>query len=251
MTSASNPNLEGVMRRIQKLLAIANDDRANPNEAAAAAVMAEKVMRKYQLDHSDIILTDLKRGDDLETSEHLATAKTNGTPVRSVPLWASWIAVALGRYHDCGAKIIRRPDGQVAVRFYGYKNDIAVAGWTYDYLIATVNRLVKEWRVTSTQYAVEGRRAANAYRAGVANGICDQLRIATIDKADEVRSTGTELVVVKKQAMIDKWGDVFATKRTRSGVSRGDAYTAGQKDGRNVDINRRGITGGNSNRLLN
>lgn len=32
-------NLDSIMRRVQKLLAIAQDDRANPNEAAAAAAM--------------------------------------------------------------------------------------------------------------------------------------------------------------------------------------------------------------------
>ena len=33
-------NKESILRRIQKLLAIASDDRADPNEAAAAAGMA-------------------------------------------------------------------------------------------------------------------------------------------------------------------------------------------------------------------
>lgn len=238
-------NLEAVMRRIQKMLAIANDDRADPNEAAAAAVMAEKVMRKYQLEHSDIVLTSIKAGEDMVTEDHIATAKTNGTPVKNVPTWASWLAIAVGRTNDCGARIVRMADGQVGVRFYGYKGDVAVAGYTFDYLIATVNQLCNTFRMTSIIYKQQGRRAANSYRAGVAQGIVEQLRLARQAKEAEPATTaGTELVVVKRQALVDKWGDVFATKKTRSQVGRGDAFATGKQDGRQVDVNRRGVTGG-------
>jgi hypothetical protein len=39
-------DLESVMRRVRKLLAIAEDHRADPAEAAAAAGMAERIMRE-------------------------------------------------------------------------------------------------------------------------------------------------------------------------------------------------------------
>lgn len=58
-------NLEGVLRRIQKLLAIANDSRANPEEAAAAASMAHKIMQKYQIDHTEVIMAEINRGDSM------------------------------------------------------------------------------------------------------------------------------------------------------------------------------------------
>ena len=72
-------NLEGVMRRIQKLLAIANDGRGDPNEAASAAAMAEKMMRKYQLDNADIVAAVLMHaasamGANLEDISVLAGA---------------------------------------------------------------------------------------------------------------------------------------------------------------------------------
>ena len=60
---------DSILRRIQKLLAIAGDDRADPNEAAAAAGMAEKVMRKYQIDHAELIMNGLKQGHDLSTED--------------------------------------------------------------------------------------------------------------------------------------------------------------------------------------
>lgn len=57
MTPTHNTELDAVIRRVQKLLAIAQDDRANEHEAAAAAAQAEKLMRKFQIDHTDFIET--------------------------------------------------------------------------------------------------------------------------------------------------------------------------------------------------
>ena len=103
-------NKESILRRIQKLLAIASDDRADPNEAAAAAGMAEKVMRKYQIDHAELIMTSLKQGHDLGTEDVIASAKTNGTKVLKVPAWAGWIAVAVSR--SSGAFVAGVQDGR-------------------------------------------------------------------------------------------------------------------------------------------
>jgi hypothetical protein len=117
-------NKEAVLRRIQKLLAIAADDRANPNEAASAAGMAEKIMRKYQIEQSEVIMTSLKAGDDLGMSESVASAKTNGTKVKIVPPWAGMLSVAVGRFNDCGVRIGRNAAGDACVRFYGFTADV-------------------------------------------------------------------------------------------------------------------------------
>ena len=117
-------NKESILRRIQKLLAIASDDRADPNEAAAAAGMAEKVMRKYQIDHAELIMNGLKQGHDLSTEDVVATAKTNGTKVKQVPAWAGWIAVAVSKFTECSASIVTTQSGEKAVRFYGFTEDV-------------------------------------------------------------------------------------------------------------------------------
>ena len=43
---SDSPDLESILRRVRKLLAIAEDGRGDPNEAAAAAQQAERIMRK-------------------------------------------------------------------------------------------------------------------------------------------------------------------------------------------------------------
>ena len=237
-------NLDAILRRVQKLLAIAQDDRANPAEAAAAASMAEKVMRKYQLENADVLMATMRSGDGMVQEDCIATAKTNGTRVAKVPLWASWLAVTVSKLNSVGARMNRHhKTGEACIRFYGFAADVAVSVWTFNYLVATINRLSTEFRKTE-DYAVGGRQAANAYRQGVTHGIMNTLNRLAMEKAAEAQTTskGRELVVVKTQAVAEAFGAVvFETKKTNSQVRRGDSFLTGFIDGRAVDVNRRAI----------
>lgn len=242
-------NLESVMRRIAKLMAIAQDDRANPAEAASAASMAEKIMRKYQLEHADIIMNSLKSGNDMGELDCVATAKTNGTKVVQVPPWCSWIAVKVAKMNECGAKIARTADGEAVVRFYGFKSDVQVAKYTFDYLVATVNRLCKAFLKTN-EYKTGGRPVVNSYRHGVATGILNTMDECIRAKQAEVKqsTTGTSLMVVKAQAVAEHFG-AMRTKAGRSSVRQGESFKQGVRDGRAVDVNRRGVAGGGASVL--
>lgn len=237
-------NLDAILRRVQKLLAIAQDDRANPAEAAAAASMAEKVMRKYQLENADVLMATMKQGDGMATEDCVATAKTNGTRVAKVPLWASWLAVAVSKLNNVGARMNHhRETGEACIRFYGFAADVAVSVWTFNYLVATINRLSREFRKTE-DYVIGGRQAANAYRQGVTHGIMNTLNKLAKEKEAEAQTTskGRELVVVKTQAVAQAFGgEVFETKKTHSQVKRGDSFVTGFIDGKAVDVNRRAI----------
>ena len=245
-------DLAGVLRRIEKLLAIAQDDRANPNEAAAAAGMAERIMRKYQIEHQEVILASLKKGDDLTTADIVATAKTNGTHVKAVPVWAGWLAVAIARLNDCGAKTITvGSTGDACVRFYGFSADVKIAAWTLQYLVATVNRLCDDFKKTP-EYMIHGRRGINSYRQGVALGITSLLKAMRAERENEVTqvSTGCLLIVVKQQAITDKFGD-FGYRRSKSAsIKVEDAFASGLADGKNVDVRRRAVEGGMESALL-
>lgn len=233
---------EAVLRRVQKLLAIAQDDRANPNEAAAAAEQAEKIMRKFQIDNAEILTKRMKAGSDLATGDVVATAKTNGTKVVRVPPWAQWLAVAVGRLNDCGVRIQRTREGEACIRFYGYEADVKVACWTFDYLVATTNRLCTAFR-KDPRYIVGGRPVMNSYRQGVSQGILGAIRKLAAEKEAEVArlSTSTALVIVKQQAITAQYGDFeYGSKKTTT-TRNVDAYAAGRVEGSKVDVARRGV----------
>lgn len=247
-------NLDAVMRRIQKLLAIAGDDRANPAEAAAAAGMAERIMAKYQLEHADVIASQLNKGEGMTDEEVVVTAKTNGTKVEKVPVWASMIAFQLGRLHTCGSLNSIAKDGQACVRFMGYTADVVVASWTLVYLVATVNRLCVAYRKHPT-YIYDGRSAMHSYRVGVTTAIINSISTIVFEREKEramAEHTGRALVLIKTDAVAEKYGKSAVTgKMVKYKNKHASSFTDGIVDGRKVDVNVRPLEGSKPSEGLN
>lgn len=233
-------NLDAVMRRIEKLLAIASCEGANPNEAAAAAGMAERIMRKFQLEHSDIIKASLLRGDDMEDEVVIASAKTNGTRIERVPVWAQIIASAISDLCEVGIRygVGKAPKFHIGVRFFGFSSDVKMAAWMYSYLTGVVNSLCIEFK-NSPSYKWKGRSAMNDYRFGVSSGISMAIRKLISEKEFEKVSTGTDLVIIKKNAIAERFGKSANTKEVRD--KNGEDVVKGIRDGVKVDLNCRGL----------
>lgn len=242
MTEAQdNIDKEAVLRRLAKLMAIAQDARANPAEAAAAAGMAEKIMRKYQIDHADIVVKEIKSGEHMSTADSVATAKTNKTIVKEIPPWANMLASAVAKFNFCGARIVTTASGDRGVRFFGYDTDVQLCKWMFDYLVATTNKLAEEYK-WSEDYQTNGRSVLTSYRRGVSTGIISAIRKLQEEREREMTSTGTSLMVIKSDAISQRFGiQVFQTKKIAIGNLRADAFSQGREDGKNVDITRRGI----------
>lgn len=248
MEDKLNPEqLANVMRRVQKLLAIAQDDRADPNEAAAAASQAEKIMRKFQLDHADVLATQIKHHakDELGTADVIATAKDNGTRVEKVPPWCSWLATRVGTLNDTPCRIewvVTKKGPEAAIRFYGYRADVQVSAWMFDYLVQTVNRLCKSARFLDA-YAQGGRPWMNSYRQGMVMGILSNIDKMIKEKEAEMQShvTGRGLVVVKQHAISEVYGD-FSYRQSNSRTGSASAFMQGREVGKTVDVARRAVT---------
>ena len=239
-------NLDSILRRIEKMLAIANCPGADPNEAAAAAGMAERIMRKYQIEQSDVLIASLKRGEGMEQEDVLATAKTNGTKVERVPLWANQISVPVGKLCEVQGCITRNRNDETCIRFFGFGADVKMASWMFSYLVETVNLLCINFRNNDPRYTMYGRKAVNSYRQGVAHGIIVQLNYLILEKQKEQKTTGQELVIAKEAAIEDFFGIKTKTKAISSKVSRGSSYHDGVVDGKKVDLKVRGVEGKNS-----
>jgi hypothetical protein len=242
-------NKEAVLRRVQKLLAIAQDSRANEHEALAAARQAETIMRRYQIDHADVIATSIKRGEDLGTEDVVVTAKDNGTAVEKVPSWCSFLAVRIGELHDCPirfARVSTKKGLEQAVRFHGYTADVKVAGWMLQYLVDTVNRLCKEYR-KHPRYITGGRSVMNAYRHGVVQGIMNSLVALKREKDAEmqVAVASRALVVVKANAIKEQYGD-FSYRKANTKIADDYAFSDGARDGRAVNVRQTALNGPNT-----
>lgn len=242
-------DLDAILRRVQKLLAIAADSRGDPNETAAAAAQAENIMRKFNLDHADVLAADLRRN----ASEMMDTVRVNAnmkrddptrTTLKRAPKWAGFIAFELGMLHDVHARFVWGDTG-VVVEFCGVKSDVQVAGWMFDYLVGQMIIAVRRFGEQHRKdYGCPPDKVANnEYRMGFVSAMNQALRALRKMKVAELEhhSSGTALVVAKKAAIEAHFGEFkYGTSKSR-GIKNADAYYAGRADGAKVDVQRRGV----------
>lgn len=240
----TSENLAGVMRRIAKLLAIAEDSRGDPNECAAAARMAESVMRKYQIDHAYVIGAELQRGgDDAFGSEDVGSTLNPEGYSHDSSGFAGILAVAVALLHDCQVRYTRTEKHGKTIRFSGYTGDAQMCRFTYIYLVDQMVRAAGAYRKTP-EGKWAGRAGAEAFRRGFNSAVVKLLHDATRAKAADmqVASTSRDLVIVKSTAVAKHFGDIKYRKSAGHFTKQGEAYSRGRDEGSKVDVGRRGIS---------
>ena len=224
--------LEGVMRRVRKLMALANDGRGNVDEMAAAAEMAAKIMAKYRLDYADVLAAELKAG--ARFAEREFTTPAYGRAKIRAKRWYGVLAVVVAQVNECNMESF----GEAGVRFYGLEADVEIAGYMMDYLGDQVHRVAQAYQVltkTST--------AADEFALGMVRGICAKLKemIPTADGPGIVLAT-------KRNVLREHYGREMIVRYRTAAHSAHSA--AGAVAGARVDVGRRGVGAGGGLALL-
>lgn len=231
-------DLEAVLRRVHKLLAIAGDDRANAGEAAAAASQAEKIMRKYQIDHADVVSASMSRDDSFDEQDIGGTMNPSARS-SSTTTWSGMLSLAVARLNDCKSSWARSPALGVRIRYSGYKSDTQVALWTHLYI---VNQMVSALRRHQKEYGSD-RQSSERFRKGFIIAVVGNINRAIDEKKTEMAQavSSRELVVIKSQAVAERFGEQkVRNSRFRHG---GDSFDRGHAEGKKVDLGRRGLAG--------
>ncbi len=226
---------EKILDRIKKLLRVARG-QANEHESAGAAATAERLMREYQVSHSDVVLDELARGDAIGHQDIGAW--------RCCPRWKGLLAVAVARLFDCEVDRCDHPEraGHETLRFYGYSADVLVARWTFEYLVDEVDRLVELFLPRADADAAI-RDARGDYRMGVLHSLVERLEEATAAKRRASESEGADgecqalIVRTKAQAIREIFGDIDYRDEYVD-VNLGEPYLHGRADGRRIAVNR-------------
>ena len=154
-----------IIQKIQKLLALSQNNNSL-EEAASAAATAQSLLQKYNLSLHNIDL--VQEGSSL-CSEHIALLKSAFTP--------SWVKLLLGGIQhgfDIEALSVSRM-GRVALLFIGVEPDVSVACQLFEYLYGFANthslpnkstKQKTEWRagfavaVAGVLFRTNGKRQA-------------------------------------------------------------------------------------------
>lgn len=224
MTDIPETELASVMRRVRKLLAIAQDTRGSMAEAKTAAGMAQRIMDKYKLEHQDLLMNELRHGDNFGTAEReVRPSFSRDGEYR----WAGMLAVQIARSNDCCAEYHNGEN----LRFYGIKSDVEVASWMFDYLADQVQLVSRAFHVLTRDAA-----RTRAFRQGMVTQIIQNMR------NERLAVSGNALVVAKQAAVQEHFGRYMVTRPAKRSYDQ-HANAMGKQAGNNVDLNRRGVGG--------
>ena len=206
--------------KIKKLLALASDPSAAPQEAETAARQAAFLMAKNDLDLADLEAAQLAAQWDM-TSQVAQGCRPGKKNAKEVPPWIGIIA--------WGVKIFTRTrcsNGWGTVTFKGPREDVVLAAWLHEYLLHQAYAASKGL----------GPGDANRFRNGFASALQGRLKALAKarDTADqELASSGSGTALVKVQDSRHQEMEKFFGPDSRgktSGVKKSvDGYLAGQK----------------------
>ena len=234
-----------IIDKVKKLLRLSTSD--NPNEAALAAAMAQKLIDQHQLDTALLALD----GVEAETNEEIEDFGGRGAWLdEKNATWKGRLGLVIAHLNGCQVYV---HSGRLSI--IGRPSDVDTVRYLYGYLTYEVNRLANQAGKGC------GRVWNNNYRLGVVDTIKSKLREQSQKFKDEARQavgSNSQALVRVDQALakIDSrskeaaaWGKLHLNLRSRScGRSQADAgaRNAGREAGKSITINRakRGLNSG-------
>lgn len=237
-------NIEKIKDRIAKLLAMAKDS-SSPNEAAIAASRARKLMDQHQITELDLA----------DTAEE-AFARDSATRFfAAIPVYMSTFAVTIAKYNDCQArfefgwvdfkkKATDKKKWGKRIEFLGYASDVQLAIDMYNSLLATVDRLCKEF-LAGKGYDKYPVGVGNQFKVGAIKEISRRITAMTKERdaitMERGPDAGKGLVLFKEAAVNEQFGEVKYSQTkyvAASDHATAEAHAAGRRKGATVEINK-------------
>lgn len=216
-------NKDKILGRIKKLLAMANDV-GSPEEAVIAARRARSMMDKY----------DIQKHEVEQFSDKSKFGKVKfGKEYKYMPVWINILSVAVAEWNDCIGRLDcewKSNGNRKYIQFLGLEADAITARVMMEYLQDTVIRLAK------AQGYGSNARMLTSFKLGASRELCSRIHKIIKERQKEIKtSTGTDLVVIKKQLVEKEFG---ATNYSKANVKIGDggAYCQGIEAGSKINL---------------
>lgn len=214
-------NKDKIIEKIKNLFDLSNNN-PNENEAMSAALKAQELMAKYDINMSQV-------EDDTAEKEEIMTTGVNVNDIKGsngTTKWRFELARVVANNFRCDLCFSNRGD----VYFVGYKTDSEIAARTFKYLFEIGNKLSLRYynKIRNSGFNTNGVRYA--YQIGFVRGVKDKLERQSYD-----------LMIVTPQEVHDKFTEMTSGYKTKSisTVVRGTsecygAYDQGREDGNNT-----------------
>ena len=204
---ATETDLEGIKRRVKKLLALSKSP--NENEALAALEKARALMDEYHLTEGECRYVRY----DIPATKRLSR-------------WRMVLADGIAPLYCCMAA---RCQNTRSIVFYGDSFDAFMAGEMYRYLSKTIDRMTAQNVRRNARLAYREK-----YRLGVACRLAERMRLMG-QEASWVEEHGVRLLAVKKAAETELQ---IETEEMTIGGTGDRVFRRGMNDGDSVSLNR-------------
>ena len=228
--TTNTESMEDVIRKIKKLLALANDG-VNSEETDTAMLLAQKMMAKHS-----ISMKDVEYGKEKEKT----VIQGDGTAYTKLQWWMKSLSNIIADNFRCYS-FIRHGYGKTKVVFMGLDDDVEIAKMIYDFAVSAIKHY-------SNQYVkirgISGDRATTiAVKNDYISGYMDGLRAKF---KEQVQKEEFGLVLVKDALVVQEHSKMkFSNARPSTRSTSGDAKARqrGFADGKKFSHGNRGIEG--------
>lgn len=204
---------EKIMEKIKNLLDLANNN-PNEHEAMAAALKAQELMAKYNVDLQQIEAEDPK--------EMFHAVYENNSSKHEMKKWKFGLANVVSKNFCCKTYVSGN-----SVVFYGYKKDAEIAVTVFKFLYESGNKFAVKYYNQCKKEGKNTRGVMNRYLQGFVVGI---------KEAFDKQCTALMIVVPKEVSdSFDVMTAGWKTKYTHMSVANDvQAYNQGKIDGKNA-----------------
>ncbi len=206
---------EKIMNKIRNLLDLSNNN-PNENEAIAAALKAQELMAKYDI--------ELEQLDDKPETREITEEVYRQSGKHEMRKWKWGLAGIIAKNFRCKYYAINKAD----IVFYGYKEDAKIALSVFTYLYETGNKLALKYYYQVKKSGENTKGVMNTYLLGFRDGVKSVLE-----------KQCTALMIVTPTEVVESFEEMtkdFGKMNTSLSVlgRSNKAYSEGKTDGKNM-----------------
>lgn len=207
-------SMEKILNKIKNLLDLANNN-PNENEAVAAALKAQELMAKYNV--------ELEQLDEKKESREIVKEIYKASSKHEMKKWKIGLASIIAKNFRCKVYFMGCRD----VVFYGYKEDAKIALSVFTFLYETGNKFAVRYYNKCKKEGRETRGVMNTYLVGFSKGVADVLEKQCV----ALMIVTPEEVNQSFEVMASGWKSIRSTIRVTDDAR---AMAQGNRDGRDV-----------------
>jgi hypothetical protein len=234
-------NIDSVIEKVRKLLALATS--SNANEAATAAAVANKLIDEYRLSECDLEINEGGSSEPIEEDADYIYQSGKITRWKASLVRVLTTHYGVAYWNDISFETKRQVS---RYRMVGKRSDMGIVRYMFAWLSTECQRL------SALEAKGMGRVFVASYCEGFVSGIAEQLKVSRVAVQAQATSASIIKIDAREQEAKDEMHRLHTNLKKKNSYSHSQrdrmAFDAGQFRGKNVHLG--GSIGSGGTKLL-